>query len=405
MKKGLSFLLILTMMFSSLLSVTVNAAVGDVVGRAVHTDIVAYINHYAIPSYAANGQSCIVAEDLRNFGFDVIWDGSARTLSIYRNANPSVSEMQVDKSESTGSFFSNVYETDIKVYANGIPLTSYTLNGYTMVPVEELTMFGEVYWVPEERAIKLWVDGLSMRETKQQPIISPKVVFSANIGEVDGVIYSTRNIREGYYNGTTHEKSGKNVRNLNTCKMLPVNVPAGKVIGEFCYYNGYIYYSLSTEGSADWQAWIYRCRPDGFENQLLLADGDRDFMIANGILHTRMAMNEFKGIAINLTTLDVSYADYPDYRIPGSTQTVIYNDMVFHEINGDIYRDINGQLVLIATNASLDGGFTSEYLYYSEFDWTVSEYAKLYRVPLSGGDKEYIDSAVAAGGDGPFFCW
>ena len=405
MKRVVCFLLMLTMVISSLLSVTVNAAVGDVVGQAVHTDIVAYINHYAIPSYAANGKSCIVAEDLRNFGFDVIWDGDARTLSIYRNTNLWVSEMQVDKSEQTGKFFSNIFETDIKVYANGIPLTSYTLNGYTMVPIEELTMFGEVYWVPEERAVKLWVDGLSMRETKQQPTILPKVVFSANIGEVDGVIYSTRNIYEGYYNSTTPEKNGKNVRNINTCKLLLVNVPEGKQIGGFCYYNGYIYYSLSTEGSDGWRAWMYRCKPDGSENQLIWADGDRDFIIANGFLYTRMAMSEFANIAINLTTLDVSYADYPDYRIPGSTETVVYNDMVFHEIDGNIYRDINGQLVLLATDASLNGGFTSKYLYFAEYKWDESPNAKLYRIPLNGGVKEYLDSVMPAGGGGPFFCW
>ena len=38
--------------------------IGDYIGTVYHTDIVAYINNYAIPSYAANGTSVVVAEDL-----------------------------------------------------------------------------------------------------------------------------------------------------------------------------------------------------------------------------------------------------------------------------------------------------------------------------------------------------
>jgi len=189
MKKTVSFLLVLSMMFSCILTVTTNAAVGDVVGQALHTDIVAYINHYALPSYAANGKSCIVAEDLRNFGFDVIWDGSARTLSITRNSNTTVKEMTVNKNEPSGKFFSNILETDIKVYANGQRVTSYALNGYTMIPIEDLTMFGAVYWVPEERAIKLWVDGVEQRASKQE-IFGPaaKKYASTSYGSVTGMV-------------------------------------------------------------------------------------------------------------------------------------------------------------------------------------------------------------------------
>lgn len=170
MKKLLSLLLILTTLFCTILTPTTNAAVGDVVAQALHTDIVAYINHYAIPSYIVNGQSCVVAEDLRNFGFDVVFNNDTRTLMITRNSKIFyVREMTVDKSAATGEFFSNIVESDIKVYANQKQLPSYSLNGYTMVPIEELTVFGEVSWVPEERAIKLWVDGLNIRSFKQPP--------------------------------------------------------------------------------------------------------------------------------------------------------------------------------------------------------------------------------------------
>ena len=168
MKKFFGFFVAITLVLSMTFVSVAEAKTGDVIGKALHTDIVAYINHYAIPSYAVNGQSCIVAEDLRNFGFDVVWDGNARSLTIYKNYAVDVAEMSVKKEGAPGTIFAKTLETDIVVYANGNKITSYAINGYTMIPIEELWMFGEVYWVEWERAIKLWVDDLNIRESKQE---------------------------------------------------------------------------------------------------------------------------------------------------------------------------------------------------------------------------------------------
>ena len=227
-KNIVSGLLILSLFMGCSFTQTAKAKVGDVVGTAVHTDIVAYINHYAIPSYAANGQSCIVAEDLRNFGFDVIWDEASRSLNIWRNSNTSVSEMTVTKLEKSGTFFSNILETDIKVFANGSQLTSYALNGYTMIPIEELNVFGPVYWVPEERAIKLWIFNLSERTSKQIP---EKSKIGAPIGVnfcVDGLGFYT-NSADGikvYWQGKNN--TGKTINYYTTYYSLynPVGDPA-----------------------------------------------------------------------------------------------------------------------------------------------------------------------------------
>lgn len=166
MKKIIAIFLTMIMLISSL-TIVAQAKTGDVIGSALNTDIVVYINNYAIPSYAVNGQSVVVAEDLRNFGFDVIWNPNNRSLSISRNANTSVVPMFVDKSATSGSFFSSILETDISVWAGGKRLTSYALNGYTMIPAEELTMFGSVNWVPNERALKVQINGLDTLTTKQ----------------------------------------------------------------------------------------------------------------------------------------------------------------------------------------------------------------------------------------------
>ena len=162
--KKLLVILIAALIF---VNTTCYAKVGDVIGDAYHTDIVAYINNYAIPSYAVNGTSCIVAEDLRNFCFDVIWNDSNRSLNIHRNSSSQPIGMNFSKTGIASTKYADLLETDISVYANGQRITSYAINGYTMIPIEELNTFGKCTWVESERAIVLWVNGINGRQSKQ----------------------------------------------------------------------------------------------------------------------------------------------------------------------------------------------------------------------------------------------
>lgn len=208
MRKSLLKSFLLSLLICS--SLGINARSAQVVGQALNTDIVAYINHYAIPSYAVNGTSVIIAEDLRNFGFDVTWDNDSRTLAISRNSNTNVEPMSFAKTAAPGTKFSDLYSTDIKVYANEYLLTSYALNGYTVIPIEELFMFGDVYWVADQRAIKLWVDGLQMNSEPQSiekyspnpaqlgtysmnPIVDDSANYFVNVKSINGN-YATINI-------------------------------------------------------------------------------------------------------------------------------------------------------------------------------------------------------------------
>ena len=141
--------------------VSASARVGAVVGKALHTDIVVYVNNYAIPSYAVNGQSVIVAEDLRNFGFDVEWFKDERKLQIKRNSSLEPQKMFFSKEQPTGTKFADIFLTDIKVYAEGTLIKSYAMNGYTMIPIEELNMLGHISWNANQRALHLIVPGLN----------------------------------------------------------------------------------------------------------------------------------------------------------------------------------------------------------------------------------------------------
>ncbi len=168
MKKFISIVMILVLSLSCCFCTMASAKNGDVIGKALHSDIVAYINHYAIPSYIVNDRVVVIAEDLKNFGFNVMWDSNTRTLNIYRNTSKSVYKMNFNKEGKPGTVYKDVLETDIKVYADRALITSYNIDGKTMIPLEELTMFGSFAWVPEIRALKMWIeDGLQINSSMQ----------------------------------------------------------------------------------------------------------------------------------------------------------------------------------------------------------------------------------------------
>lgn len=173
------------------------AKVGDVIGIAQHTSIVAYINNHAIPSYAVNGQSCIVAEDLANYGFDVRWDGRAMALYITQSSNYYVKEIKFSKTEESGSKFADILETEVKVYANNKRVTAYAINGYTMIPMEELTMFGSVQWLPDEAALKMWVESVSLNKSTLSMTVGDTETLTATIlpnnTTVDNVVWKSSN--------------------------------------------------------------------------------------------------------------------------------------------------------------------------------------------------------------------
>ena len=70
MKKKFSLALVIVMILTCVINVSA-ARVGDVINKTVYTDIVAKINGHDIASFNIDGYTVIVAEDLRNYGFNV----------------------------------------------------------------------------------------------------------------------------------------------------------------------------------------------------------------------------------------------------------------------------------------------------------------------------------------------
>ncbi len=131
-----------------------------VIGSVVTTDIKAYINGAEIPAYNVDGNMVIIGADLRSYGFDVVYDDTVRTSSVFLSAdggtwNPII--ITTDDSLAAGTEIMSVYETDITMLVNGTPVTGYNVDGRMAFRFAELAVFGSYYYDNENRSTNLWI--------------------------------------------------------------------------------------------------------------------------------------------------------------------------------------------------------------------------------------------------------
>ncbi|MGN1097875.1 MAG: transglutaminase domain-containing protein [Clostridia bacterium] len=133
----------------------------EVIGQAMGTDIVSYINNYPVPSYNINGYTVVITSDLVNYGFSYSYDNSARRVDLYFNgATPTPKSFWRDR-RTYGKPVANVLKTDIKAYINGIQVQSFNINGLTAIYFSSLNMFGPVTYDDELRAAFLNIPNMA----------------------------------------------------------------------------------------------------------------------------------------------------------------------------------------------------------------------------------------------------
>lgn len=175
MKKIISFSITFILLLS-IIAMPVKAAspiqkAGVYIGEASYTDIVTYINHYAIPSWIVNGYPMVAVEDLDKYGFDVVWETSNKTLRIFRNYDkkyPNPIPVTLPATNLLGTKQCDIYTSSVKVYANDYEyqMQGFSgISGYTFIYVGDLTALGAtMYFVNANKAVNIWIDGLSITE-------------------------------------------------------------------------------------------------------------------------------------------------------------------------------------------------------------------------------------------------
>ena len=166
-------LITLAMLFCA---IPINAA--TVIGSVLTTDIKAYINGCEVPSYNIDGNIVVVGQDLRSYGFNVVYDNNTRTSYISYDGSGTWTPIapSIENSQSIGTKVMDVYQSDISVSVNGNKVACYNVGGEMAFRFAELKVFGNYSYDNETRSANLWVG-----ETKSNEIDNVSAVASSSV--------------------------------------------------------------------------------------------------------------------------------------------------------------------------------------------------------------------------------
>ena len=157
------------------MSVSAFAKAGDFVGGSKFSDIVVYINHYAIPSTNYNGDMYVNIQELKNYGFATSWNQDTKTTTVKLSGETTIYPIDtyMPAPLNVGKYEWSFCETDVKVNINGKYVQAYGSGGEEiLIKAKDLANLDNVSynWVPEIKSVKIWINnGLEMRSTPQYP--------------------------------------------------------------------------------------------------------------------------------------------------------------------------------------------------------------------------------------------
>lgn len=142
--------LITLLLALSLIQPAAALKIGDVVGQVLYTDIVAKIDGHPIRAFNVANHMCVVAEDLRAYGFDVTWYAEERMLTVApsKTADPASFPAYVPeppKGKIGAPAFPILY-TDIVTYVEGREVESFNIDGQTVIYFQDLRKSGVVHY-------------------------------------------------------------------------------------------------------------------------------------------------------------------------------------------------------------------------------------------------------------------
>lgn len=170
--------------------------VGTVINHVLSTDIKAYVSDYQIPSMNIDGSTAIIAEDLRNYGFTVIWNPDSRMLDISYNPDASTFDpLAIPESLTSpvGTRIKDVLYTDIKTNLNGKEIPSFNIGGLTAIYLKDLSSVGNVSW--DEMSKKALFDFVPHRVNVDKGISYGSIYIVKNKSTAFTVNYEGREIK------------------------------------------------------------------------------------------------------------------------------------------------------------------------------------------------------------------
>jgi hypothetical protein len=165
---------------------------GDVIGQVLSTDIQAFIHGLPIPSMNVDGYTAVVAEDLREYGFDVAWIPQQKRVVIRHREGKPIRPLTFRQTEQPiGSKLADVLYTDIKTYYGDTSIRSYNIGGKTAILLNDLDPFGKVEWSEAERNISFYPE---TEQSDEYPRMSPLVIRQQGEITIEGIAIGAQTV-------------------------------------------------------------------------------------------------------------------------------------------------------------------------------------------------------------------
>ena len=126
------------------------------------TDVSTYINGAQIPTFmykGANEHAAIIAEDLKDYGFDVVWDAENDTVRVSYNKEKAASPIAIDSYKGkNGEKAANIDRSSKRkvIINDGVKDYEiedvYAADGYTYISIDELKQIYAFEWKQDEKA-------------------------------------------------------------------------------------------------------------------------------------------------------------------------------------------------------------------------------------------------------------
>lgn len=138
------------------------SAAGSKYDSIYYTDMRAFVNGAQMPTFAYNGtvpHAVIIAEDLKNYGFDTDYNSDTKTLYIKYNENKAITPVPLESSQNRDGqkAYSVLRDANINVILNdGVTEHSitdvYNVGGYVCMSVDEFQKIYDFQWNESEKA-------------------------------------------------------------------------------------------------------------------------------------------------------------------------------------------------------------------------------------------------------------
>jgi hypothetical protein len=156
--KKLRLILVMLLAFTVMIPAHIQAfSAGDAIGDVLNTDVRTYINGERIPCYNINNKSVVLAADLKNYGFDVVYNDELRVSAVTRAYEKKFAPLKniADNTEKAGTVAFSYLYTDISAVVNGKKVESFNIKGNLAIYFSSLDDYGVFTWDEEARSSKL----------------------------------------------------------------------------------------------------------------------------------------------------------------------------------------------------------------------------------------------------------